>query len=140
MSWSLAGVRTGLALVLTTARPTLQIYDKMPASPNCPAGMISPMPDTAAVIETFEQAATLSLMVLFIVRKVDEVGAQGELDAEIATSSATSLLSVLDAADHAAWESVSVRAVTGYGAYVFGAGENPPTYLGCQFVLDVMVA
>jgi hypothetical protein len=140
MAWSLAGVRTGLAAVLTAARPALQMYEKMPASPNCPAGMVSPMPDTAAVMDTFEQAATLSLMVLFVVRKVDEAGAQDELDAEIATSSATSLLSVLDTAVHASWQSVSVRAVTGYGAYTFGAGENPPTYLGCQFVLDVMVA
>ena len=140
MTWALADVRTGLAAVLNAARPTLQMYEKMPASPNVPAGMISPLPEVAATMDTFERAATLQLMVLFVVRKVDEAGAQDALDDEIATDSATSLLSVLDTAVHSSWESVSVREVRGYGAYVFGAGENPPTYLGCQFVLDVMVA
>lgn len=140
MAWSMNAVRTGLASVMTAARPALEIYEKMPPVPNVPAAMVSPMPDTAAVIDTLEQAATLSLMVLFVVRKVDEVGAQGELDDEISTSDTTSLLNVLDSAQDSSWESVAVREVRGYGAYVFGAGENPPTYLGCQFVLDVMVA
>ena len=140
MSWGMAAVRTGLATVMTAARPSLQIYETMPASPTVPAAMVSPMPDVAATIETFEQAATLSLMVLYVVRKIEESGAQAELDAEIATSSATSMLSVLDSAVNSAWQSVAVREVRGYGAYVFGTGEAAPTYLGCQFVLDVMVA
>ena len=140
MTWGMAAVRTGLGTVMTTARPSLQIYETMPDSPVVPAAMVSPMPDVAATIETFEQAATLSLMVLFVVRKIEESGAQAELDAEISTSSATSMLSVLDSAVNSAWQSVAVREVRGYGAYVFGTGEAAPTYLGCQFVLDVMVA
>lgn len=140
MTWGMVGVRTGLAAVMAAARTDIQMYEKMPATPVVPAAMVSPLPEVAATLDTFERSATLALMVLFVVKKVDEAGAQDALDAEISTSSATSLLSVLDTAVNSAWESVSVREVRGYGAYTFGAGENPPTYLGCQFVLDVLVA
>lgn len=140
MAWTLTAVRQAITTRLATISG-LNTFAEAPAAIMPPAAAVAPPAGGVFVAydDTFEGAATLSLVITLWVAKVDEPSAQQALDAYIASTGASSIKAAVDSGATADWEWAVVGDPRDYGAYVFGTGASALTYLGCTFPVTVSV-
>ena len=147
MSWTMAGIRAGLATRLGTLTPTVVVYSQWPAQPVVPSALIGLTGDNPVDYDdSVDEAATLRLTVTVLVQQIVTTVAADTVDAFIDPSGAGSVRAALNASKSAGvWDFVIVKGAGRYGQYEFGA-DNPQTgaqalrYLGVEFNLEVGVS
>lgn len=140
MSWTMAGIRSGLSTRLSGVGVT--VYDTWPSVPTIPAALIGLASENPVDYDdSYDEAATLRLVVTVLVQKVVDQVAQTSADTFINPTGATSIRAALNATRSAGvWDYVVVRGAARYGQYEFGATETALRYLGVEFNLDVGVS
>lgn len=136
MSWDLGNVRKGLKAALTDL--PIRVNEYIPAKVHPPEAFIS---TGAGEIETFDDAATIELVLLVLVSPTETAAAQRRLDEFVSTNTVRSIDKALKAAPtlpYAGVATVSFAAVTAWdepAKYEIAGVE----YYGVQFRIACMV-
>src|SRR5262245_32920543 len=98
MSWTVAGIRSGLATRLATVTGLVTVYDKWPSVPVVPSALVGFANENPVDYDdSVDEAATLRLVVTVLVQKGEENIAQATVDGFIDPTGAASVRAALNA-------------------------------------------
>lgn len=142
MSWTMAGIRSGLATRLATLTPSVVAYTQWPDQPLVPSALIGLAGDNPVDYDdSYDEAATLRLTVTVLVQRILTTVASDAVDAFINPTGTGSVRAVLNATRSAGvWDFVAVKGAGRYGQYEFGTGDTAMRYLGVEFTVEVGVS